>query len=219
MVKVRPGIVAFFVFFIPSAAMTTSASADWFVGGTKLAAGATAGLASTAKVDTASIVRFNFLGVPFRILCKGSTLREEALEIIGINEGRAKSLSLEQCETIEPASRCELVEQPTTIKTQPIKITTTKGPSAPEDRLIISPATKINLAIFEFVESCALREFGINGSVTMRLPTGQTEASEQPLEELGSVENNSAEVGGMKVFLEGGRMLLKLKSGSKWSFH
>ncbi len=212
-------ILIFLIFFTLSLAAATSASADWFVNGTKLTAGATVGLAGTAKVDTPSTLHFIVALTSFKIVCKGKILRLEAPEIIGANEGKAKSLSFEQCETTEPATHCELLEQPATIKTKPVKIKATTGPKSPEDRITFSPATKINLAFFEFEESCPLKEFGVNGSVTMSAPTGQTETAAQGIEGLGSVENNSLEVAGIKVYLEGGRALLNLANASKWSFH
>ena len=58
----------------------------------------------------------------------------------------------------------------------------------------------------------------MNGSVRVNAPTGQTEEELQAIEGQGSFENNSLEVAGDKSYIEGGKALLKLASGSKWSF-
>ena len=217
MLKVKMFVAPCLVTFILSAASVAPASGDWFVGGTKLATGATAHLASKAAVDAGTIIRINNEFILIKVLCKGSLLGVSSAEIEGPSGARAQSLDFEQCETIEPKSSCALTSP--TIETQPVKITAQAGSKAPEDRIIIAPATKTVLVGFNFETSCPIKEWVAKGPVTMRAPAGQTEAATFGVEELGSNENNSLEGAGVKTYLEGGKFLLALASGSKWSFH
>ena len=93
--------------------------------------------------------------------------------------------------------------------------------TSPADRVIFLPKTGTEFVTLEFVGgSCAIAgEKPVKGSVTVGASTGQTENTLQPIEGLGSKENNSLTIGGHPTFLEGGKALLKLASGSKWSFH
>jgi hypothetical protein len=191
--------------------------AVWHVGGAALTTAAA--LATTAKVDSAPKLSIVTTGGTVQIQCKGTVLKGAKPEIMVVDEGLAESLTFEGCETISP-TKCALAGQPTSIKTNPLRAfakTLTKS----IDRIAFLPATKKTFAEIPFSETntCALNETEpINGSVTVGAPTGQEERVEQAIEGLGSVENNSLETAGNKAFLEGGSILLKLASGSKWSF-
>jgi hypothetical protein len=216
MSRIKVTIVALFAVVALSAVAAGSASADWYVSGTKLAAGATVGLSTTAKVDTDAVLRIP--AVSIKILCKGTILRGASPEIVGTNEGRASSLTFEGCEVTEPNTKCTLSSS--TIPTEPIRATVTKA-TTPADLVTFTPKTKTTFAKIPFssTNTCAFNEpEPVIGAVTVGAPTGQTEEVEQAIEGLGSTENNSLGVGGQKAYIEGGRALLKLLSGSKWSF-
>jgi hypothetical protein len=130
-----------------------------------------------------------------------------------------KSKILSGCSTIEPATGCELEAQPVSIETEPLVGTLTLG-AGEQDRIHIQPQTKTTIALLSFKETntCALAGlFSLHGSYTLSLPSGQLEVEAQAFEGLGSVENNSLELGGSKAFIEG-KELLELASRSKWSF-
>ncbi len=59
----------------------------------------------------------------------------------------------------------------------------------------------------------------ISGAVTINAPNGQTELAMQPIEGLGSFENNSLEFLGSKAYIEGGRTLVLVATKELWSFH
>jgi hypothetical protein len=211
-------LVAALTFSAIAASSAPAVAANWFVGGVELAAGATAGLATTAKVDTPIL-----LAIPaakIKVQCKGGLLGGTSPEIVGTNSGRATALIFEGCETVEPPTKCVLTGQPTNINTEPVKLAVAKGLKAPEDRLTVTPSTKSTFMLLPFsgTNTCAFdAETPVKGAVTMSMPTGESEEAAQALEGVGSLENNSLEAIGFKIFITG-RALLKLNSGSKWSF-
>jgi hypothetical protein len=211
------------VFFAASAFSATAASpasAVWLIGGEELTSGATAALATTAKVSTASTFTiFPTMGSKIQISCSGSLLHGEAPEITGTETLRAKSLTFEGCATTEPTTRCTL--EKSTIKTVPVVAKPTPGPEYPDDRITFSPQTKKTFANIPFSEtnSCAYTgEEPLTGGVTLNAPNLQEELGEQPLEALGSDENNSLETVGSKVFITTGKGLLKRITGGLWAF-
>jgi hypothetical protein len=203
-----------------SAVIAGSATASWFINGVELGKGSKATLASTAKVDTTPVLRLPTIGV--KIACKGTGLRGTKQEIIGANIGKVEGLTLEGCETTEPTTGCQLAGQPVSIKTNPLEETLALGSTkTATDKILIKAQTKKTIEVLRFNEAntCALNgEEPVNGSLTENLPTGQDEEELQAIEGLGSTENNSLEVAGIKSYLEGGKTLLKLASGAYWSF-
>jgi hypothetical protein len=176
-------------------------------------------LASTAKVDSFSKLALKVGTTNVKVECKGTLLSGTGLELMAVDEILATSITFEKCETTEPA-KCELEGQPTSIRTEPIR-GFAKAATAPADRITVIPATKNRLLTLPFKEgnTCGLAtEEPLNGSVTLAMPTGQSEEVAQAIEGMGSIENNSLEAAGNKAFIEGGRTLLKLASGSKWDF-
>ncbi len=219
MSRAKITIAALFATLVFSAVVAGPASANWFIGGTELGVGKTAALANTAQVDTAAVLNIPKLKV--KLTCTGNILRGVNPEIIGTNKGKAKSLIFEGCKTVEPATGCELLENPQEIPTEPIEATVTKATS-PADRVFFKPKTKTLFANINFKEKnvCALEgKEPITGGVTINAPTGQTEILNQPIEGLGSFENNSLEIGGAKAYIEGGRALLLVLTAQTWSFH
>jgi hypothetical protein len=206
-----------------SSVMAVSASArmGWFVNGTKLAIGAKAALKTKAVVDEE--VTFNAPALTLKIKCKGLTaagaaIREETLEAMG----EASEHTFEGCTELSPAN-CELVE--TSIATEAILILPILVLSIPSHirhlGLILHPKTGARFATIGLEGSkCGLAgEKPITGHILANAPHGLSEEKAQLIEGLGSTEgNNSLEVAGNKAFIEGGKALLELESGSKWSF-
>jgi hypothetical protein len=201
-----------------SAVAVGSASADWFINGTKLVGSAE--LATTAKVDTDLTLRVAAPGGGgVKVLCTGSLDSSEPL-IDSTNAFSIKTLTFLGCSTIEPATKCALQGQPTSISTAPLVGTMTKGPGN-SVRSIIKALTKGTIATLAFSEAdtCAFtEEEPVTGSVTSDATLGQNEEVAQAFEALGTTENNSLLVAGDHAYVEGGRVLLRLLSGSKWSF-
>jgi hypothetical protein len=210
---------------------SSALAAEWFIQGTKLAT--SAALASTARVTGGAGARLEIYQggeEAIKIECVGDLLvtkggsvvyRAENPEIISPNQMRAKAVIYEGCNVTQPAG-CFLAEVNQTIKTLPIRATLAKGVVSPEDRITIMPQTKRTLANINFspTNTClaGTEQAPVNGSLTIRAFTGQEEKGEQTVDGLGSLENNSLEVSSDKAFFSEGTAVLRLLSGSKWSF-
>lgn len=220
MSRMKVVLMALLATFALSAVAASSASADWFVEGALLLG--LAKLASTAKVDQNASLLVVTGTTHVTVVCSGSVLSGVGAEIFGRDKGSATSLTFEGCSTTAPVTKCILTNQPTSIKTEPIEATATLGPASPEVRVTFKPKTKNLFASIPFDSSntCALSApEPVKGSVTIGAPIGRTESADQPIQGLGSVENNSLEVGaGNKAFISGGKALVRLETGEKWSF-
>ena len=217
MFRIRPIIVALCGALTLSAIAADSASAGWFLEGEELAAGSKAALATTAKVDANSTLLVPGLGLS--VVCGGSTLDDTSLEIIGANAAKAASLTFLGCNTTAPASGCALEEKNESIPTVGISAEV-KGASFPDAKLLVSPQTKSILANLSFSETntCAFNGIEpVKGLLTLNAPKLQEQQATQPLEGLGSTENNSLEIGGQKAFVDGGDVLLKSATGAEFA--
>lgn len=195
-----------------------SASANWFVNGTELKA--TAALSTAAKEDES--VKFSVPTFGLTVECAGATFDAVSPLIVGPGgTGGASSLKFLSCNTTKPASGCALEEANATISTIGINVKESLATGI-EDRILFTPRTKNTFAEVKFNEgnTCAFDGTEpVKGSVIGSVPIGQTESTTQALVALGSVENNSLEVGsGNKVIVAGGKALQVLAGGSKWSF-
>lgn len=199
--------------FALSAAISASAQAEpsWFVSGAKLTS--KAALATKAVVDEPAVL--NVPGLGLKASCSG--LSGSKPEIAGPTKGQAEALSFENCSEISP-STCKI--SPATIRTESIFwLVHISGHFFWWNWLIHAQGGKI-LATITFVGSCSFAgEQPLAGAVVLKGPTTSIEETSQALEGLGSTENNSLEIAGNKAFIEGGKVLLSLASGSKWSFH
>jgi hypothetical protein len=153
-------------------------------------------------------------GTTIKVGCSGPIHLENAM-IQHPDLALVDSIVFLNCDVIEPAN-CRL--ENLTIKTLPIEGLATLG------RITFKPKTKALFTELPFAEETPCAVGGlipVKGSVTAN--TGSNNAEEaltHTLQPLGSVENNSLEVGaGSKGFIEGATLLLALASGSKWSFH
>ncbi|HEY3759910.1 MAG TPA: hypothetical protein VGL37_09115 [Solirubrobacteraceae bacterium] len=208
-----------------SAIAVGSASADeWFVEGAKLAAGKSAALATTTAVDEFAKMRVSpGSASEVEIECTGAALVEVNVYISSGTGGMAQSLTLEKCSVTKPTTGCALEGQPTTIKTNALGVTTALAGPNTKVGINVHPLTKKTFTEIPFTESSTCLGGGglkpVNGSILLLSSDGATEAVTHTLMGQGSVENNSLESGGNKTIFEGGLALLKLASGSKWSFH
>jgi len=209
---VMVGLVAVMAF---SAMVAGSASAaSWKINGSALTG--SAALATTAKVDaTASLI---ITTANILVLCTGGSsgvLSGIKPLISSPNSGTAETLIFNGCTVMEP-STCTLSSEE--ITTEPLTAEVKTGP-APDDLVTFSP-TKKDFTEIDFIGAkCPLTgEKAVSGKVTIKAPTGQTESVTQAIEGLGTLENNSLFVGSDRSYIEGGSALLKLVSGSKWSF-
>jgi hypothetical protein len=220
MPKPRLTIVALLAVTALSTVGAASASASgWHVSGTELKSGENVKLATAAAVD--SVATLSIPKADIKIQCNGSQLKGTSPEIIGgTNEGKASSLTFTGCSTTEPSTGCELSK--TEISTVAINASVTDGTS-PLDIVKFTPQSKSEFTEIPFktgnpVSACN-GPSSIKGSVNVVAPTGQEEKAAQVIEGVGSAEgNNSLEILGDKAFIECGSALLKLESGSKWSF-
>jgi hypothetical protein len=194
------------------------AAASWFVSGTELTG--TAGLAASVKVDQNLLLLEPSIGLA--IECSGATLDSTNSQINAGNTGQAGSLAFLGCRTVKPETGCSLGRE--TITSEEISLRAILESKAPEDRIVVSPKTKNVLAEILFIEGNPNCQFKtrfpvpLDGALTLGAPTGQTEETAQALVGLGTVENNSLELGSSgKIYLDG-KVLLALASGSKWSF-
>ena len=217
MSKVKLTIAALAAVIALSAVTAVSASADWFVNGAKLTT--SAALSTTAAVDQTTKLLVPSVG-DLTIECSGTTLDGINPEIKNPDRGFAAALRFLTCNTVTPAN-CELSNPNETITTSEILARAFLG-AGEEDRVLFSPETKATFANIAFASTntCAFTSTqAVKGAVTIGAPTGQLELAAQAIVGLGSVENNSLEIGsGNKAYLIGGKALLTLQSGSKWSF-
>lgn len=216
--KTKMALTAFLAALALSAIAADAASAEWFVNGTKLTTTAAA-LATSSVLDTP--VSWELPVPKVGVDCSGPVDYSFGQVLRGGNLD-ATTITWLHCLAL-PAGVCSLASTASVIQSEPLTGTLTKGPGASEDRLTIRPVSKAVLATIPFAEteggSCPVSgEQPVKGSVTLSLPKGQVEEATQVVEGLGSVENNSLEVAGDKIYVEGGKALVKLASGSKWSF-
>ncbi|HEY3759908.1 MAG TPA: hypothetical protein VGL37_09105 [Solirubrobacteraceae bacterium] len=226
--KSRIGIVAVTLFaaVATSALVVGSASADeWFIEGAKLTAGKSAALATSAPVDEFAKFRVNPGNAEeVAIECKGANLTGEEAYVSSGTGGMAKSLAFEGCSVTKfpSGSTCALEGQPENIRTNALGITTSLAGPNTKVRINIHPLTKKTFVELNFGTSTCLGGGGIksiNGSVFILSSDGASEAVTHTIMAQGSLENNSLEFFSNKAIVEGGLALVKLASGSKWSFH
>jgi hypothetical protein len=214
MAHLKPALVALGVAYMLSAIAANTALADWYVAGTKLAAGSKVALAGTASISAAATISIPTLG--FTVTCSSKSVAAKEAEIVGPDAIKTQGLTFAGCADnvcpIEP-----------TVATQPLTGLVAKN-SKSEDRLVFSPQTKsVFLGVrFKELTGCQLEgvEWPFLGRVTFGVPSSISEEMQaQPLQPLGTVENNSLEIAGDKAYIGGGELLLALVSRSKWSFH
>jgi hypothetical protein len=193
----------------------TASAAGWHVNGTELTGSQTAAQAKTATMDVAAVL--NTPSLPLKIACKG-TLDAVSPQIEAPDLAAATSLTFTECAVAEPTT-CSLPSPE--IKTEPIEETINTA-TAPADHIVLKTTAKRFAEFTLQGTACTLEgKKAITGKVVFNAGAGQTEASIQKFEGLGTLEQgtNSMQVANDDTYFEGGKMLLKLESSSKWSFH
>jgi hypothetical protein len=216
MSQVKIAMLAVAAMLVLSAISVTSASAGWFVNGTELKT--SAAISTAAALD--EIPTISVPNIDLEALCSGAALVGAKPEIIAGSTLKAESVKFLGCNVTKPSSGCSFSEANATIATLPMVATLSLG-SGESDRIVFAPQTKSTITDVEMNESneCAFNGTEpITGSYVENVPNGQLEGVSETLVGLGSVENNSLQSDGEKTYVEGGRALVKLASGSKWSF-
>jgi len=201
-----------------SASAETATKMAWYVSGTISTKGETAAVASPATLDSPAV--FNAPKLTLKITCsKYSTTNAE---IFGGEEekGQVESAKFEDCSEIAP-STCKL-EMPTIASgTLELLLRLFSPPEQAGPHLLkdVHALTGSTIAVITFEGSgCPIAgERALTGSF-LEAASLATEETSHAIEGLGTFENNSLELAGQKVYLEGGKTLLKLSSGSQWSF-
>jgi hypothetical protein len=209
--KTRPLLAALVVVTVFYAVASSAEAASLFVGGAKLSANSKVALSTTIALEEPAVLESP--GLSLAISCSGLSATKP--ELVGEDKAEAERLTFVACSEVEP-STCKL--ESSTIETAPLTGLFATGTS-PADKLHLKPKAGKTIATFVFSGSCAIAgEKGLNGQVTFNAPTGQSEEASQAIEASSSIEN-SLEIGGNKACFASGRGLLKLASGSKWSYH
>jgi len=213
--KVKVTMMALVTVAASNAIGAASASANWFIGGTELK---TSAALSTAATVTQHL-QLSTPNISLTLLCSSLKMDVKETEVF-FDLWKSREWNILECNTAKPATGCALAVSNQTISTSGLNGRPFLGPGG-EDRILFSAQTKATLAEIEFNEANTCVFNGrepLKGAVTFGMPTGQTEAIAQALVGLGSVENNSLELGsGNKTFING-EVLFTLASGSKWSF-
>lgn len=215
MSRVKITMLTLFATLAFSVVAVASASAGWFVGGAELKT--SAALSTTAIVHQAQTLLVPALKLS--IVCSGKSLDGVSPEIIAGSTGKAASLKFLECNTTAPATGCALEKANESITTNLILARAILGPGEAVKILFAADST-FTIIKFNEANTCAFGgEEPVKGELVINVPTGQLELLSQAIEGLGSIENNSLEIGaGNKAFLDGGLVLLRLASDSKWSF-
>lgn len=198
------------------AVSSASAADEWFVNGTRLVG--SAALAQEAPLDTLGTLLVPNL--PLTIDCEGPLL---LLGAYIYNPARvlANAFDFENCSTLSPA-KCALSSSTIFTVGSDLQGIVTLAPSGGGAGRLAGKTGEPEFANLDIVGAeCSIAgEKAVKGEVVFGAPGATTESETHELEGLGSQENNSLTVGGSnKAYIERGRALIRLASGSKWSFH
>jgi hypothetical protein len=218
MSKVKISVTALVTVVALSMVGSVAASAaSWKIEGAALTG--SAALSTQALVHIESLFLIPLLGVA--LACRGHFLDALKPQIYASDKGYAEALTFLGCNTVKPEKGCALAEENQSISTTALLALVATG-AGEADKATLTPETKTTFASVAFNEAdtCAFNGLEpVTGSLVVGLPTGQLELASQTVTDLGSAEgNNSLQIGGDKAFFEAGRVLIRLVSGSKWSF-
>jgi hypothetical protein len=211
MTKLRAVLVTTLAMSALGAVLASTASAAWFISGTELKEGQTAALATTAKVEK-NIV-FTVPSVTLKVTCTGLSATKPEIVQGTDEELHATSLEFTGCGVTEPTN-CKT--ESTTIATEAVDVLTGGVTESPDTKTTLKPHTGTTIAVLTLTGgACALAgEKALSGDITLNSPTLLEEKTEQALEGLGTLENESLQLGGKPAYLEG-KALLKLSSGKQ----
>lgn len=223
----RTTVVLVVVMAFNMAVVGSSSADEWFIEGEKIGALHSAALATAAPMDEGLTLIIEAGGKEtVEIKCNGANLVGREAYLSGAEGGMAKSLTLEKCKTTTETG-CELEAEGATknlrnITTSALGFTALLGGPNTKVDINIHPLTKTLFTTIPLTEeSVCLGGGGLKpvvGSVVMLSSDGATEAVTHTIMAQGVTLNNSLEVAGDRAYLEGGLALIKLASGSRWSF-
>jgi hypothetical protein len=193
----------------------TASATGWHVNGTELTGSQTAAQATEAKTDTPAV--FDVSALPLKVACKGP-LDTVSPKIEAPDLASASRLAFTECTVPEPTT-CSLPSPE--IETEAIEETITTAKS-PADRILLKTPAKHFTELTLEGSSCAIAgKKAVTGTMVFNAGAGQTESTLQEFEGIGTLEQGTSTLltANDKTYVEGGKMLLKLESGSKWSFH
>jgi hypothetical protein len=216
----RKALVCLAVALAFGAVASASASAsEWYVNGKALSG--SAALSETFKVEESILLTFDLSTneTYMKVTCTSVSSYDEGKSEIaapGILKLGTGSLILRNCQlTMPPAEDefCELTSPSIEFKALEAKMAL--GGKSPED---LAEFAKANWTKFWIESTCSWEGgdlFTISGTLTVKVPTGRTESTEQELV-FEKAPGLSSEDGPVYIT---GKIKLKLASGEKWSFH
>ena len=217
MSKVKVMVMALIASFAFGAVAVSTASAadEWFVNGTRLVG--SAALAEEAKLDTLGTLLAP--GLPLTVDCEGPLLLLGAY-IYNPAQVLARQFDFRNCFVLSPA-KCTLRSSTISTEGKDLQGTVTLAPGGGGAARLTGKTSEPQFTVLELqgAECSIAGEQPVKGEVTFGAPVAATELATHELEGLGSTENNSLAVGKDKAYIEGGKALISLASGSKWSFH
>jgi hypothetical protein len=194
-------------------AITSSAASasQWYVGGKALAGSEK--LSETVKVEDSITI-----SIPVnksKITC--TALKASKSEIASTTLITLKGPVLQGCKLTVPSEEGACKLEGSEIFTKPLEAKMSLGQS-PEDSAELTAPSK-EWFVFSGGSECNafLNESPIKGTVTLKAPKGQTEATEQ--EFVGQGEASKGLTWNAQPAYLTGRFKLKLASGKAWSFH
>jgi hypothetical protein len=149
----------------------------------------------------------------FAITCTKLSLSK--MEIIAKSDGKAKAWIFAGCSTTDGEPICKLAG--IEIETKPL-VFEAEDLGTKEAKIVVKPETGKALADIEIAGSlCALSgEEPIKGQITVSLPTGQEEKTEQEI--VANTPSGEVDIGAGSATLTG-KAGLELESGDAWSYH
>lgn len=200
-----------------AAASESLATQDWHVNGTLLSVNSSAEIPfQLPKIDSKLAYHFTNAGTPILILCNSIHISGR---IFGGNRLFYKVLLLE-CHTFSPTpTNCTLgTNGLATIESRGGIL----GEAKSSTRGSVKPETGKTFTEVPFTEgtTCPLEGIiPVKGEFIVGTPTGSSEVEEQGDIGLGSEENNSLEIGTGNKLIVLGKILIKIKAASTWSFN
>jgi hypothetical protein len=196
-------------------ASASASASEWYVNGKALSGSAT--LSETFKVEESILLTFDLSTNETYMKVTCTSLKEFGAksEIVAPGAFKLGRLVLGGCKLTMPPGGAEFCEVEEEFQTKALEAKLALGGKSPEDLAEFAKATWTQF----WIDSDCSWEGGdlfiISGTQTVKVPTGQTESTEQELV-FEKAPGLSSEDGPVYIT---GKIKLKLASGEKWSFH
>jgi hypothetical protein len=206
------GLACIAVLTVTAMTSASASAAEWLIGSKALPSGSKAPLTSKAVTDEPALL--NVPGLGLKLSCTSTDFFGAFL--VGPDITTITQLTHLGCSEITP-STCKI--EPSTVVLEPLVLLIITG-SGTSDFLEFQPATGTVIGTLTFTGTCSFAgEQPLSGKYKLSMPTGQTEETSQAISGLGSLEGNTSLIFDKNIaFIEKGKALLSLVSGSKWSF-